>query len=248
MIHFGLIGRKLGHSFSQKFFTAKFAADQVDADYALIEMESIEDIDEIITKHNLSGFNVTIPYKESIIPHLDELSPEAEAVGAVNCVVVKSGKKIGYNTDIVGVDASLEWLEMATATDCLILGTGGASKAVQYSLKRLGKVFHTVSRDAERGDYTYDSLTEDIIANHNVIINTTPVGMLPNVGTAPMICYDSIGSDHRLFDLVYNPANTLFLERGKARGAKTLGGMLMLQTQAIAAWHIWQRELEIKGA
>ena len=109
MIHFGLIGRKLGHSFSQKFFTAKFAADQVDADYALIEMESIEDVDDIIAKHNLSGFNVTIPYKESIIPYLDELPPEAEAVGAVNCVVVKNGKKIGYNTDIVGVDASLEW-------------------------------------------------------------------------------------------------------------------------------------------
>ena len=241
MIHFGLIGRKLGHSFSQKFFTAKFAADQVDADYALIEMESIEDVGDIIAKHNLSGFNVTIPYKESIIPYLDELSPEAEAVGAVNCVVVKNGKKIGYNTDIVGVDASLEWLEMATATGILILGTGGASKAVCAALQDMGLTVRIVSRTPQEGQLGYDALTAQVMAEHTVVVNTTPLGMYPHIDSCAPIPYDMLTHRHLCYDVVYNPAETLFMRQAASRGATVCNGLDMLYGQADAAWEIWNK-------
>lgn len=245
MLHFGLIGRSLGHSFSKKFFSAKFANEQIDADYELIELDSIDQIDQAIAEHSLSGFNVTIPYKESIIPHLDELSNEAKAVGAVNCVVIKDGRKIGHNTDVTGIEASLEWLDIDADTRALILGTGGASKAVQHVFGRYNIPFDIVSRTEGKGDYTYSELNSEVLAQHNLIVNTTPVGMSPDNDSAPDLCYDLLTSGHRLFDLVYNPAQTRFLEYGKAHGAKTLGGMLMLQTQAIASWHIWQRELAI---
>lgn len=248
MLHFGLIGRTLGHSFSKKFFTAKFANEQIDADYELIELESIDLIDKAIAEHNLSGFNVTIPYKESIIPYLDELSNEAKAVGAVNCVVIKDGRKRGHNTDVTGIEASLEWLDIDADTRALILGTGGASKAVQHVFRRYNIPFDIVSRTEGRGDYTYSELSHEVIATHSLIVNTTPVGMSPNNDSAPNLCYDHITTSHRLFDLVYNPAQTRFLEHGKSHGANTLGGMLMLQTQAIASWHIWQRELAIGTA
>lgn len=245
MLHFGLIGQSLGHSFSKKFFSAKFSAEQIDADYQLIELESIDMLDEAIAKYHLSGFNVTIPYKESIIPYLDELSEEAKAIGAVNCVVIKEGRKIGYNTDVTGIEASLEWLDVDADTRALILGTGGASKAVQHVFRRYNIPYSTVSRNADKGDYTYSELSSEVIAKHTIIVNTTPVGMFPDVDNTPDVCYDHIGPTHRLFDLVYNPANTRFLDLGKGRGAKTLGGMLMLQTQAIASWHIWRRELSV---
>ena len=245
MLHFGLIGKSLSHSFSRNFFTVKFQAERVDADYSLIEIENIDQIDSIIKERELSGFNVTIPYKESIIPYLDELSPEAEAVGAVNCVVVREGKKIGYNTDITGIDASLEWLSLNEKTRSLVLGSGGASKAVQHILKKRSIEYSVVSRDKSCGDYTYDELTPEIIKSHALIINTTPLGMSPNVESAPNIDYSALEPHHQLFDLVYNPATTLFLKRGEERGANTMGGIMMLQTQAIASWHIWQRELTI---
>lgn len=245
MLHFGLIGKSLTHSFSRNFFTVKFQSERVNADYSLIEIEDISLIDTIIKERELSGFNVTIPYKESIIPYLDELSSDAEAVGAVNCVVVRQGKKIGYNTDIKGIDASLEWLTLAEGARALVLGSGGASKAVQHILKKREIEFSIVSREESRGNYTYDKLTSEVIKSHSLIINTTPVGMSPDVDSAPAIDYSALESHHRLFDLVYNPANTRFLQQGEERGAETMGGMLMLQTQAIASWHIWQRELII---
>lgn len=238
MRHYGLIGKHLSHSFSKTFFTVKFTNEGIDADYALIEIEEISTIDKIIAERELSGFNVTIPYKESIIPYLDELSPEAEAVGAVNCVVIKNGRKIGYNTDITGIEATIEWLDKSGA---LILGTGGASKAVQYVCNKHNIPFSVVSRDKERGNYTYDDLTAEVIANHKLIINATPVGMSPNVDEAPALPYDAITDKHTLFDLVYNPAKSKFLSSGEEQGATTMNGMLMLQTQAIASWHIWQR-------
>lgn len=240
MRHFGLIGKRLGHSFSAKFFNSKFKAEEIAADYQLFELEDVSAIDDLICKHGLEGFNITIPYKESIIPYLDELSDDAREIGAVNCVVVKDGRKVGYNTDIVGIEASLQWLDLDSNPKALILGTGGASKAVQYALKRHGIEYKVVSRDSTRGDVTYDTLTSDIIAEHKLIINTTPVGMSPDVDAAPAIDYSAVGGEHRLFDLVYNPANTLFLTRGKEQGANTMGGMLMLQTQAIASWHLWK--------
>ena len=247
MRHFGLIGKSLGHSFSAKFFNGKFKAEQIDADYQLFEIEDIADIDRLIKEHNLEGFNVTIPYKEAIIPHLDGLTKEAHDIGAVNCVVIKNGQKIGHNTDLTGVEASLHWLDIDSMSKALILGTGGASKAVQYALKRRGIEFMVVSRTEDRGDITYNNLTPEIIAEHKLIINTTPVGMFPDVENAPTIDYSAISAEHRLFDLVYNPAKTQFLTRGEERGAKTMGGMLMLQTQAIASWHLWNERVTDEG-
>jgi shikimate dehydrogenase len=240
MRHFGLIGKSLGHSFSAKFFNGKFKAEGIDADYQLFEIDNVADVDKLITDHNIEGFNVTIPYKESIIPHLDEITKEAHEIGAVNCVVIKEGRKVGHNTDITGIEASLHWLDIDSQPKALILGTGGASKAVQFALKRRGIEYMVVSRDASRGDITYDTLTAEIIAEHKLIINTTPVGMAPDADSAPAIDYSAIGSEHRLFDLVYNPAQTELLRRAEERGAQTMGGMLMLQTQAIASWHIWK--------
>ena len=247
MRHFGLIGKSLGHSFSAKFFNGKFKAEQIDADYQLFEIEDVATIDNLIKEHNLEGFNVTIPYKETIIPHLDGLTKEAHEIGAVNCVVIKNGQKIGHNTDLTGIEASLHWLDIDSNPKVLILGTGGASKAVQYALKKRGIEFMVVSRSEERGDVTYDTLTTDIIADHKLIINTTPVGMSPDMENAPTIDYSAIGAEHRLFDLVYNPAKTQFLARGEERGAKTMGGMLMLQTQAIASWHLWNERVTDEG-
>ena len=244
MRHFGLIGKRLGHSFSAKFFNSKFKAEEIDADYQLFEIDDISQVDALIHEHELEGFNVTIPYKEGIIPYLDELSEDARAIGAVNCVVVKDGKKVGYNTDIIGIEASLQWLDLGSKPKALILGTGGASKAVQYALKRHAIEFKVVSRESSRGDVTYEELSSELIAEHKLIINTTPVGMSPDVDSAPAIDYLAIGEEHRLFDLVYNPAHTLFLARGKEQGANIMGGMLMLQTQAIASWHLWQEKTE----
>lgn len=240
MRHFGLIGKRLSHSFSQKFFTAKFSAEEIDADYSLFEIERVEDVERLIAEHDLSGFNVTIPYKQDIIPLLDELSEEAKSAGAVNCVVIESGKKRGYNTDIAGIEASLEWLDIEPGMKALILGTGGASKALQYVLNKYDIAFSIVSRDSSRGDYTYDKLTADVIREHNIIINTTPVGMYPDTDSAPTIDYNAITPEHCVLDMIYNPPTTQLLSRAKERGAKTMGGMLMLQTQAIASWHIWQ--------
>lgn len=240
MRHFGLIGRELGHSFSAKFFNAKFKSEEIDADYQLFEIKSIIKLGELLGRNPLDGFNVTIPYKESIIPYLDDLSDVAREVGAVNCVEVRNGKLIGHNTDVTGIEATLHWLEADEGCKALVLGTGGASKAVQYVLRKRGVEFKVVSRDSNRGDATYETLTAEIIGEHKLIINTTPVGMYPNVNEAPAIDFEAIGSDHRIFDLIYNPAQTELLRRAEERGAHTMEGMLMLQTQAIASWHIWK--------
>ena len=240
MRHFGLIGRELGHSFSAKFFNAKFKSEEIDADYQLFEIESIIKLGELLGRNPLDGFNVTIPYKESIVPYLDDLSDVAREIGAVNCVEVRDGKLIGHNTDITGIEASLHWLEAEEGCKALVLGTGGASKAVQYALGKRGVEFKIVSRDKSRGDISYEELTPEIIQEHKLIINTTPVGMFPNFDEAPAIDFEAIGTEHRIFDLVYNPAQTELLRRAKERGAQTMGGMLMLQTQAIASWHIWK--------
>ena len=164
MRHFGLIGKSLSHSFSAKFFNGKFKAEGIDADYQLFEIEELNAIDKLISEHNIEGFNVTIPYKESNIPHLDEITKEVHEIGAVNCVVIKDGRKIGHNTDIVGIEASLHWLDIDSKPKALILGTGGASKAVQCALKRHDIEFKVVSRDASRGDITYDTLTAETVS------------------------------------------------------------------------------------
>ena len=242
MRRFGLIGKKLGHSFSARYFAEKFEREGLqDCDYSLYELPEIECVKEFMLKPNLVGFNVTIPYKQQIIPYLDDLHPQAAEVGAVNCVkILPDGKKIGYNTDVDGVRVSLNKLLGGDKVEsALILGTGGAAQAVDYVLRERGIELKVVSRDKSRGDLTYDDLTQDVMSAHRLIINASPVGMFPACDDAPAIPYAMLSGSHYLFDLVYNPLVTRFMELGAAQGAKTLSGIDMLYAQAESAWRIW---------
>lgn len=242
MRRFGLIGKKLGHSFSARYFAEKFEREGLqDCDYSLYELPEIECVKEFMLKPNLVGFNVTIPYKQQVIPYLDDLHPQAAEVGAVNCVkILPDGRKIGYNTDVDGVRVSLNKLLGGDKVEsALILGTGGAAQAVDYVLRERGVEYRVVSRDKSRGDLTYDELTQDVMSAHRLIINASPVGMFPACDDAPAIPYAMLSGSHYLFDLVYNPLVTRFMELGAAQGAKTLSGIDMLYAQAESAWRIW---------
>lgn len=242
MRRFGLIGKKLGHSFSARYFAEKFEREGLqDCDYSLYELPEIECVKEFMLKPNLVGFNVTIPYKQQVIPYLDDLHPQAAEVGAVNCVkILPDGRKIGYNTDVDGVRVSLNKLLGGDKVEsALILGTGGAAQAVDYVLRERGIELKVVSRDKSRGDLTYDELTQDVMLAHRLIINASPVGMFPACDDAPAIPYAMLSGSHYLFDLVYNPLVTRFMELGAAQGAKTLSGIDMLYAQAESAWRIW---------
>ncbi|MBQ8545171.1 MAG: shikimate dehydrogenase [Alistipes sp.] len=242
MRRFGLIGKKLGHSFSARYFAEKFEREGLqDCDYSLYELPEIECVKEFMLKPNLVGFNVTIPYKQQVIPYLDDLHPQAAEVGAVNCVkILPDGRKIGYNTDVDGVRVSLNKLLGGDKVEsALILGTGGAAQAVDYVLRERGIELKVVSRDKSRGDLTYDELTQDVLSAHRLIINASPVGMFPACDDAPAIPYAMLSGSHYLFDLVYNPLVTRFMELGAAQGAKTLSGIDMLYAQAESAWRIW---------
>lgn len=236
MRHFGIIGYPLLHSFSAKYFNEKFAAEKIDAEYSLYPM-GIEDlrlkIEDLLI--SLDGFNVTLPYKQAVIPFLDRLDETAEAIGAVNVV----HKRVGYNTDCLGFIESMRPLVRATDKQALVLGTGGASKAVCYGLRKLGIIPTLVSRTPKEGMLGYKDLTERIMAEHTVIVNCTPLGMLPDVDSCADIPYEYISARHLLYDCVYNPAETLFLHKGAAQGAMTKNGMDMLYGQAKAAWKIW---------
>jgi shikimate dehydrogenase len=239
---FGLIGKSLGHSFSKAWFTAKFEREGLTShQYINLELPSIDLVIESIRAHQLSGFNVTIPYKEAILPYLDELSVEAKEIGAVNTVkVLGDGKLRGYNTDCHGFMNTLKPLLKPYHTAALILGTGGASKAIAYSLKKLGIDYHFISRQKSEGVYkTYAELTLLDVRNAPIIINTTPVGMSPDAALAPEIPYQGIDKFHLLYDLVYNPAETTFLRMGTHYGAATINGYAMLIKQAEYAWKIW---------
>ncbi|MBE6199217.1 MAG: shikimate dehydrogenase [Rikenellaceae bacterium] len=242
MRRFGLIGKKLGHSFSARYFAEKFEREGLqDCDYSLYELPEIECVKEFMLKPNLVGFNVTIPYKQQVIPYLDDLHPQAAEVGAVNCVqILPDGRKIGYNTDVDGVRVSLNKLLGGDKVEsALILGTGGAAQAVDYVLRERGIELKVVSRDKSRGDLAYDDLTQDVLSAHRLIINASPVGMFPACDDAPAIPYAMLSGSHYLFDLVYNPLVTRFMELGAAQGAKTLSGIDMLYAQAESAWRIW---------
>ena len=235
---FGIIGRPLGHSQSAAHFSKKFADEGIDARYERFELATIEDITTLPAE--IEGFNVTIPYKKAIIPYLDALSPEAQTIGAVNCVVCRNGKRTGHNTDVIGIRSTLNKLiGSEQVSSALILGTGGASAAVQYALAERNIEFAIVSRDAARGNLTYDQLSPEIMAETRLIINTTPVGMYPNVDDAPAIPYEALDGRHLMFDLVYNPPVTAFLQRGKDAGARTIDGVTMFLEQAKASWEIW---------
>ena len=246
MRRFGLIGRTLGHSFSARYFADKFQREGL-ADthrYDLFELPEIECVKELIaTTEGLVGFNVTIPYKQQIIPYLDSLSAEARNIGAVNCVKIESdGRLTGYNTDIDGIRLSLDKLLGGAEIDAaLVLGTGGASQAVQYVLAERNIPYSIVSRDSAKGNLTYDDLKVEVTSSHHLIINSSPVGMYPNVDQCPDIPYELLTADHYLFDLVYNPERTLFAERAATMGAHTLCGLDMLYAQAESAWRIWNQ-------
>ncbi|MBQ2703467.1 MAG: shikimate dehydrogenase [Alistipes sp.] len=239
MKHYGLIGRPLGHSASARYFTAKFEREAIDAEYSLYELPDIGAVETMLPA-DIEGFNVTIPYKREIIPLLDEVSPEAQAVGAVNCVKCHDGVRTGYNTDVVGIRYSLDkLLGSEEGVKALVLGTGGASQAVQYVLAERGIEFLIVSRDATKGNITYDDLTPAIVAEYRLIINATPVGMYPHTDEAPALPYEALTGANLLFDTIYNPARTEFLARGERAGAQTINGEAMFEAQAEASWKIW---------
>lgn len=259
---YGLIGYPLSHSFSKKYFTEKFEKEHIrDCEYNLYPIEDIGQFPKLIENNpSISGLNVTIPYKESVIPFLDELDETAKAVGAVNCIKIvtpdskiqnpKSQILIGYNTDVFGFRQSIKPFLEIQHERALILGTGGASKAVAYVLKEIGIECFFVSRCKEQDKriknqapgaktFLYEELTDYIISSFKLIVNTTPVGMYPNINVAPEIPYQSLLPSHLLYDLVYNPTETEFLKRGKLQGASTVNGLSMLHQQAEEAWRIW---------
>lgn len=244
---FGLIGHPLGHSFSKDFFNRKFAKEDIDAEYLNFDIPSIELFPKILTDHPfLKGLNVTIPYKEKIIPFLDDLSNEAQAIGAVNVIKpYRNGDSWylkGYNSDVIGFTESIRPLLNSTHKKALILGTGGASKAICYGLKQMNIETKYVSRKERNNSLTYPQLTADIMQEYTIIVNCTPVGTFPHTNECPEIPYEHIGHTHILYDLVYNPNETLFLQKGKSAGAKTKNGLEMLILQAQAAWNIWKNE------
>lgn len=241
MKQYGLIGYPLSHSFSKGYFAEKFLKENIlNCRYDIFPLETIQQFDALCKSHpNFVGLNVTIPYKEQVIPFLDALNEEAEAIGAVNTIKFVNGKKIGYNSDCYGFEMSLKPLLKIHHTHALILGTGGASKAVEYVLKKLGIKFQYVSRTKSINTVSYEELDTFIIQHSTLIINTTPIGMYPKIDAAPAIPYDSINSAHLLYDLVYNPEETLFLKNGKSKGAQTKNGLEMLYLQAERSWQIW---------
>lgn len=247
MKRLGLIGRTLGHSFSARYFAEKFEREGLskEYEYALYELPEIACVEEFMrSTEALVGFNVTIPYKQQIIPYLDDLSAEACNIGAVNCVkIFDDGRRVGYNTDVDGIRLSLnKLLGQVEPEAALVLGTGGASQAVQYVLAERNIPYQIVSRDAAKGNLTYEDVSWEVLSRHTLIVNASPVGMFPNVDSAPQLDYSGLTPNHYLFDLVYNPTETKFMKQGAARGAHTLSGLDMLYAQAEAAWEIWQKE------
>jgi shikimate dehydrogenase len=238
---YGLLGKTLKHSFSKAYFTDKFNALGItDCKYENFELASIDELPELLRDNpSIKGLNVTIPYKEEVLPFLDEKNDIVKEVNACNCIKISDGKLSGYNTDVTGFQQSLEQILESQHTHALILGTGGSSKAVQYALKALGIRYQNVSRTKSTTSITYDELNEEILNSHQLIINTSPIGMFPNVEETPSIPFELITPKHLLFDLIYNPAKTLFLKKGEERGAKISNGAEMLILQAEESWKIW---------
>lgn len=240
---FGLVGYPLTHSFSQKYFSEKFRSSGIaDAQYLNFSIDTIEKFPDLLREHpDLVGMNVTIPYKEKVIDFLDELDESVKFIGACNCIHIKDGKLKGYNTDYIGFKLSLLKKLKPHHTHALVLGEGGAAKAVNYALKTLGIEFLTVSRRGieSPGTIQYDQMNDELMEQFTLIINTTPLGMAPNIETAPSIPYHAITDRHYLYDLVYNPEKTLFLKLGEEKGALIENGMEMLTIQAEEGWRIW---------
>ena len=246
---YGLIGYPLGHSFSRKFFTEKFEKEGIDAQYLNFEIPSIEEFPEIIKNNpTLRGLNVTIPYKQQVMQYLDDISEEAKAIGAVNVVKCQLSTVncqlhlTGYNSDVIGFVNSIKPLLKPHHKKALILGTGGASKAIRYGLeKKLGMKTLFVSRSAREGMITYEEVTAEVLKEYEVIVNCSPVGMYPHVDECPALPYEAMNESNLLYDLVYNPLETLFMKKGAAQGATVKNGLEMLHLQAIASWEFWEK-------
>lgn len=242
---FGLIGYPLSHSFSKKYFTEKFEKEELpECRYELFPIEFMEQLPGMLLENpELEGLNVTIPYKKKVLDYLDESENIPVELGACNCISIKDGKLIGYNTDYNGFQNTLSPLLQPHHKKALILGNGGATAAVTYALKQLGIEYDVVSRKIHPGStFTYADIDEKIIAAHSIIINTTPLGMYPKPDQCPAIPYKFITGQHLLYDLLYNPAKTLFLQKGEERGAAIKNGEEMLILQAEESWKIWNAE------
>lgn len=247
MDKYGLIGFPLHHSFSMSFFNEKFQNENIAAEYCNFEIPTIEHLPGIIAQHgNLRGLNVTIPYKEKVISYLDELSDEARTIGAVNVVKITrhNGQPYlkGFNSDIIGFTRSIEGLLKPHHRKALILGTGGASKAIRYGLEQLGLEYRFVSRREQPGMLTYEQITADTIREYEVIVNCTPCGMYPHCDEAPALPYEAMNENNLLYDLIYNPDQTLFMRKGAQAGAVTKNGLEMLLLQAYASWEFWHTD------
>jgi shikimate dehydrogenase len=238
---FGLIGKNIEYSFSRKFFSEKFSSDNKysNYDYTNYDIKSIHDLNNVFNSKNLCGLNVTIPYKEKIISFLDKISDEAEQIGAVNTICFENGSKVGYNTDIFGFTESLKVNKIDNIDSALILGTGGAAKTIIYFCNKNNIPFNIVSRQESNLNLSYNELNEDIFKKRVLIVNCTPLGTYPDINKCPKLPYDLINKENILFDLVYNPSETLFMKKGKKIGCKTLNGYEMLRLQAEMSWKIW---------
>lgn len=238
---YGLVGKNINYSFSKNYFATKFETNSLDdCSYENFDIQTIEEFPSIIKNNpNLKGLNVTIPYKETVIPFLDELSDKAAKMGAVNTIKISNGKLKGFNTDYFGFQKSLEPLLQSRHKSALILGTGGASKGVAFALEQLGISYTFVSRKASENEIDYSAINADSFDNYQIIINCTPLGTSPNIDACPDIPYEYFSSKHIAFDLIYNPSETLFLQKAKQNGAVIQNGMEMLVFQAEEAWRIW---------
>lgn len=238
---YGLIGYPLTHSFSKKYFSEKFEKEGIkDCRYELFSIPSIDELKRVLSDHpGLAGLNVTIPYKEQVLSFLDDSNEVVKAIKACNCIHIQDGKLKGFNTDVSGFEQSLTEKLQPHHTRALVLGTGGAAKAVEFVLRKRGIYYKNVSRKPSVHSYSYEQLTNEILADHTLIINTTPLGTYPAVNEAPPIPYEAITSRHYLFDLVYNPPVSLFLSKGQQRGATIKNGHDMLVIQAEESWKIW---------
>lgn len=244
MDKYGLIGYPLGHSFSISYFNQKFADEGVNAKYENFEIASIDQLEEVLASNpELRGLNVTIPYKEKVMPYLDSISPEAQAIGAVNVIrVTHEGKEVklkGFNSDVIGFTKSIEPMLESYHKKALILGTGGASKAINYGLKSLGLETVYVSRYERPGTIQYERITPEVVHEYNVIVNCTPVGMYPHTEECPLLPYEAMDGHTILYDLIYNPDETLFMRKGAEHGAQTKNGLEMLLLQAFTSWEFW---------
>lgn len=245
MKKYGLVGKSLSHSFSERYFNDKFAALNIDAQYRLFELPTPEEIAGFLQETDALGLNVTVPYKQTVIRYCKSLDETALRVGAVNCLLKKNNEWIGYNTDVFGFLQSVKPFLTLYHSRALILGTGGAAKAVAYALSGLGISFRMVSRNPSQGQLHYQQLSPQVLQSFPLIINATPCGMYPDSASSPLRDYSGISGDHLLIDLIYNPEKTLFLQKGEAFGASVLNGMSMLKLQAEKSWEIWNSESKI---